>query len=156
MGLWKDRSAAVIGPALDALPLGATEEECRKALREAYPFGPREHYPYKAWCRECRLALEKRFAGRAGAKAPPRPPRFVLSREHPRPCWLSVACGWCEGLPITTRGCIVCGALEARVGEVVADPQFRALADAARRGDGLARRVLADWLLDQGIDAEEA
>ena len=29
----------------------------RKALREAYPFGEREYWPYKVWCDEIRSQL---------------------------------------------------------------------------------------------------
>jgi hypothetical protein len=31
--------------------------ECRKALREAYPFGLKEHHPYKVWRDEVRRQL---------------------------------------------------------------------------------------------------
>lgn len=33
---------------------GATEGVIRKALRDAYPFGPRAYHPYKVWLDEIR------------------------------------------------------------------------------------------------------
>jgi hypothetical protein len=29
----------------------------KTALSNAYPFGPRSHYPYKIWCEEVKYAL---------------------------------------------------------------------------------------------------
>ena len=29
----------------------------RAALKEAYPYGPRQYYPYKTWCHEIRVQL---------------------------------------------------------------------------------------------------
>jgi hypothetical protein len=31
---------------------GESEQEIRRALREVYPFGPRQYHPYKIWCDE--------------------------------------------------------------------------------------------------------
>lgn len=41
----------------------------RKALREAYPFGPRQHWPYKVWCDEVRaqLGLKSHAAAKVSA-----------------------------------------------------------------------------------------
>ena len=38
---------------------GKTLAEFRKALKDAYPFGERAHFPYKVWCDEQKLALAR-------------------------------------------------------------------------------------------------
>jgi hypothetical protein len=38
----------------------ATVGELRKALREGYPWGPRSHWPYKAWRTACRREEQRR------------------------------------------------------------------------------------------------
>lgn len=40
------------------LPLNASDDEVARAVREAYPWGPRSHHPYKAW-----LAAVKEWKG---------------------------------------------------------------------------------------------
>ena len=62
---WRQRSAEVIARVRAAYPT-VTGEELRKLLRDAYPFGPREHHPYKAW-----LAEVRRACGPASAPAIP-------------------------------------------------------------------------------------
>lgn len=32
----------------------------RRALRDAYPWGERQHHPYRIWCDEVRRQLERR------------------------------------------------------------------------------------------------
>lgn len=56
---WYDRSRAVIGRVHETIPANATLAERRKALRNAYPFGQRAYFPYKAWCRAQREYLAK-------------------------------------------------------------------------------------------------
>lgn len=46
----------------------------RRALREAYPFGPRRFHPYRIWCDEIRRQLappETRHLHRTSKPAPP-------------------------------------------------------------------------------------
>jgi hypothetical protein len=50
---WRDAARPLIAETL-AATRGAPEKEIRKALRDAYPWGPREHHPYKIWCDEVR------------------------------------------------------------------------------------------------------
>lgn len=45
---------------------GQSESEIRRALREAFPFGPRDYYPYKVWLDEIKV--------QRGLKKPKRPP----------------------------------------------------------------------------------
>ena len=43
------------------------KDKLRKAISAAYPFGPREHYPYKIWLSEVRdfmNAADRRMAGK--------------------------------------------------------------------------------------------
>lgn len=50
---WRDQCKGVIADVL-ARTRGQDERSIRKALREAYPFGPRVHWPYKVWIDEIR------------------------------------------------------------------------------------------------------
>lgn len=54
---WVEQSVAVIRETLAALPKNATPAERKRALRDAYPFGDRSNWPYKAWCKAQRIAL---------------------------------------------------------------------------------------------------
>ena len=47
---WRQLAAPIIAKVLSQYPEDCPER--RKALREAYPFGPRAHWPYKAWLAE--------------------------------------------------------------------------------------------------------
>ena len=53
---WRIYSRRIIKKVLVEFPDGNTKA-CRKALREAYPFGERTRYPYKMWRSEVRRAL---------------------------------------------------------------------------------------------------
>lgn len=65
---WYDKARAVIGEVHVTLPKDASLSERKKALRDAYPFGPREYHPYKMWCKAQREYLAK-FDGRDAAKS---------------------------------------------------------------------------------------
>ena len=54
---WRDKARPIIAAVIaqvgtDDLP------RLRKALREAYPWGPREYHPYRIWCDEIRKQLQ--------------------------------------------------------------------------------------------------
>ena len=63
-GYWTRRARLVIEATMRRLPSDAPVEHVRLALREAYPFGPREHYPYQIWLQLQNRALENHAAGR--------------------------------------------------------------------------------------------
>lgn len=48
-GYWAQRADGVLAGVFATLHANATEAQVRAAVRDAYPFGPREHWPYKAW-----------------------------------------------------------------------------------------------------------
>ena len=50
---WRNAAAPIISDVLRAT-VGKSEAEIQKALRDAYPFGPRKYHPYKIWCDEVR------------------------------------------------------------------------------------------------------
>ena len=54
---WADSAKAAILRAHDALPADATLAARTKAIDDAYPFGSRECFPYKAWLKERRAYL---------------------------------------------------------------------------------------------------
>lgn len=62
---WRDLAAPIIAEVI--AQVGRDDERAlRRALREAYPFGERRMWPYKAWRDEIRRQLE----GRQHPKAP--------------------------------------------------------------------------------------
>lgn len=48
---WRDKARPIIARVLQETT-GRPEESIRKALHDAYPFGPRAHHPYKTWLDE--------------------------------------------------------------------------------------------------------
>jgi len=65
---WRGRARPIIAKVI-AEHAGRPQPEVRRALREAYPFGPRQHHPYKIWCDEVKRQL--------GLKPPLGSPRKV-------------------------------------------------------------------------------
>lgn len=51
MASWRERAQPVIAAVL-AETAGQSEKVIRKALRDAFPFGPMEYHPYKIWLDE--------------------------------------------------------------------------------------------------------
>ena len=53
---WRDRARPLIAQVISRV---GTEDMkgLRKALREAYPWGPREYHPYRIWLDEIRVQL---------------------------------------------------------------------------------------------------
>lgn len=52
-GYWRREAAPIVASVIERV--GKDDiKALRKALREAYPFGPKSHYPYKAWLAEIR------------------------------------------------------------------------------------------------------
>lgn len=56
-GDWRRQANIVIDAVLRELPADMPIREKRKAINERYPFGLREHHPYKIWCDAVRIAL---------------------------------------------------------------------------------------------------
>jgi len=55
---WRDIARRVI-ERVEGECEGMGLAEFRKALREAYPFGSRNWWPYKVWCSEQKIALKR-------------------------------------------------------------------------------------------------
>jgi len=56
---WTEAARACIREAHLSLPPNATLKEREKKLREAYPFGERRGWPYKAWLAARKAYLDK-------------------------------------------------------------------------------------------------
>lgn len=50
---WRQKARPIVAEVLAATK-GQSERAIKAAIRDAYPFGEREYYPYKAWCEEVR------------------------------------------------------------------------------------------------------
>lgn len=48
---WYERSLEVIRAVEKTFTAATTEDERYAALFDAYPFGERKYFPYKAWCK---------------------------------------------------------------------------------------------------------
>lgn len=55
---WRDIAKPIIRQVLKDTE-GKTEKEIKKALREAYPWGQRAMHPYKIWCDEIKVHVER-------------------------------------------------------------------------------------------------
>ena len=64
---WGDVSRRVIARVISENP-NAEYKEMKKLLREAYPFGRREMFPYTAWCKAQKRALTTLFPEKMGVK----------------------------------------------------------------------------------------
>ena len=53
-GTWRDSARPLIAKALTDSK-GKSEQEIRKTLRDAYPWGERRMHPYKIWCDEIKV-----------------------------------------------------------------------------------------------------
>ncbi len=75
---WREHSRPIIARVL-AETAGQPEADVRRALSDAYPFGPKSHHPYKVWLSEIAIQqgrkppLGTRTAPRKGAPAPDDP-----------------------------------------------------------------------------------
>lgn len=73
---WREKARPVIAEVL-AAHQGEDLKTIRRALKEAYPFGPRQHHPYQIWCDEVRSQLGlKRY--------PLRKKQTLLPHDDPR------------------------------------------------------------------------
>ncbi len=57
---WRDSANKVINRVFADYP-DATEQEMRKHLRDAYPFGERAMHPYKIWCDAVKKAMRMKY-----------------------------------------------------------------------------------------------
>jgi hypothetical protein len=82
---WRMLAAPIIARVL-AESKGKPDAEVRAALRSAYPFGPREHHPYRVWLDEIRIQTGRRritshvrrLQGRPPQESDPRQQMLVL------------------------------------------------------------------------------
>ena len=67
---WYTRAVAVLAEALaDARKQGLSDAETRRLCDSRYPFGPREHHPYKMWLKARREVLGAELRPSAGLLA---------------------------------------------------------------------------------------
>jgi len=57
---WREIARPIIKRVLDEHK-GEPREKVKRALRDAYPFGSRSHYPYQVWLDEIRRQLEAAY-----------------------------------------------------------------------------------------------
>lgn len=140
---WRTRSREVIQATLAALPAEATLAEKRRALRDAYPFGPKTNHPYRMWCEEVRHTL-------LAATSPPK-----IQHIHILLGPDGVLCDWCEDEGC--EGCLACAKRRTAQYSMPGLGELRALLAASLdtgRGESLARNALADWYEEHGLEVE--
>ena len=67
---WREKARDVIEDVI-AGDNWITEDRLRDLLSDAYPFGPRENYPYQVWCDEVNVQLDILFCRYKPAKRKP-------------------------------------------------------------------------------------
>ena len=77
---WRRKAAPFIAEVLTA-NAGRPEHVIRAALRAAYPFGPREHHPYRIWLDEIRVQTGRRRLNGRQQLLQGRPPEPPDSRQ---------------------------------------------------------------------------
>jgi uncharacterized protein (TIGR02996 family) len=141
---WRTRARRVIDRVLAGLPADADEKTKRAAVREAYPFGPREHHPYKCWLAEVKAALAKKSA------PDPSSVEWRIGLRDADPAYfVHVRCGWCDRTVFFPEsGCLMCGPRLDELTAMIERTDFGVLLRTVRdaTGDPLPRLVLADWL----------
>jgi hypothetical protein len=140
---WSVRARQVIAEVLSSLPPGASEKAVRAALRYAYPFGERENWPYKMWCQEQARALKRLFP----KKPKPIDTNIRLAMDLPRPYFLRVVCGWCDGK--IDGGCLQCVGAWERMHALTDTEDWRRWR-AAMGSDPVAVIACADWCDENG------
>lgn len=136
---WRLRSREVIQATLATLPVGTPLPEIRRALRAAYPFGERKYTPYRLWCSEVKKALQAS-----------KPPAIELVHVLLGPD--GVLCDWCKD-----EGCLGCAERRAAYARMPKLDELRTLLAASlatARGESLARKALADWYEEHGLEVE--
>jgi hypothetical protein len=129
---------------------GATPKEVRQALRDLYPWGERQHHPYRMWCAEVRLELATRFPK---PKEPEKPAEVAfVFRGGKRRWWLDVRCDWCRAMRKThgVLGCLACGPYHDAINLLVNSDEWPGWLDRLNADSDAAPLVLADWLTDNG------
>ncbi len=72
MSYWRKQAAPIIRRVIEEV--GCDDERVlRKALAEAYPFGPKAYHPYKIWLDEIKKQLQGPKPKSSPAPRPPRP-----------------------------------------------------------------------------------
>jgi hypothetical protein len=69
MNTWRSHAAPIIAKTIKEVGYSDLKA-LRKALHEAYPFGPRSMHPYKIWCDEVRRQTQGRLSRAAPKKLP--------------------------------------------------------------------------------------
>jgi len=71
---WRERARPIIAEVLSETQ-GQSESSIRKALCDAFPFGPKQYHPYKIWLDEIKAqrGLKKTKAAKVKESQPPDP-----------------------------------------------------------------------------------
>lgn len=94
-GYWRREARPIVAAVLERFD-DPQSRDCRRALREAYPFGPREHWPYKVWLDEIAVQTGRRTWGVAARRR--RRPDLSPPETEPTPL-LPFGDSPCETLP---------------------------------------------------------
>lgn len=70
---WREAAWRAVAEVEAACPPGITRAQYCRALRDAYPFGPRQYWPYRVWLEVQRVAIERRFPGTTRPRRPGKP-----------------------------------------------------------------------------------
>lgn len=80
-GWWAQRADEVLEKMFARLPKDASDAAIRRAVQDAYPFGPREHWPYKVWLARVKVWRAARAVGHSRPADIPRSSRPRIERH---------------------------------------------------------------------------
>tara|TARA_R110000824_G_C14889036_1_gene644239 strand:- start:299 stop:568 length:270 start_codon:yes stop_codon:yes gene_type:complete len=82
---WGQRASTIIWDLHNRIPKDATYKERKKAIQDAYPWGTRSGWPYKAWLREQRIYLARYVPkDEVAKKLPPTPLERMIAKAKRR------------------------------------------------------------------------
>ncbi len=141
---WYARAIAVIDEALMDIDVAEGRAAVKHALRTHYPFGQREHHPYKMWCKAVKHTLDRLLPKEGQPKDP-------VVRIHPA---IGVVCGWCHG-----KECFACLAARQRFRDLwttrEADMKRWSAWDREAATNESERLIMADFVeVELGLEEE--
>lgn len=86
---WRAAASPIIARVLRETA-GQGEEARRKALHDAYPFGPRSHHPYKIWLDEIKRQSGRKDTSPEAKKARAAARQAFIDAGRPVPAWCEV------------------------------------------------------------------
>lgn len=83
---WRAHAAPIIARVLRETS-GQSADARRKALHDAYPFGPRQHHPYKIWLDEIKRQTGRKDTSPEAERTRAAARQAFIAAGRPVPAW---------------------------------------------------------------------